>query len=83
METFKIISWLRDKVARAEDLSWQRMLKVAADRLEELVRKTGDDSHGRWIRRHNETKCSECQFIYYSHHADYNYCPNCGKKMWR
>ena len=37
--------------------------------------------HGRWIRRHNETKCSRCKFIYYSHHADYNYCPNCGATM--
>lgn len=37
--------------------------------------------HGRWIRRHNETKCSECGFIYYSMRADYSYCPNCGAKM--
>jgi len=37
--------------------------------------------HGRWIRRHNETKCSRCKFIYYSNRADFNYCPNCGAKM--
>lgn len=37
--------------------------------------------HGRWIRRHNETKCSRCKFIYYSNHDDFNYCPNCGAKM--
>lgn len=37
--------------------------------------------HGKWIRRHNETKCSKCKFIYYSNHDDFNYCPNCGAKM--
>lgn len=37
--------------------------------------------HGRWIRRHNETKCSQCKFIYYSNRDDFNYCPNCGAKM--
>lgn len=37
--------------------------------------------HGRWIRRHNETKCSRCEFIYYSNHDDFNYCPNCGARM--
>jgi NADH pyrophosphatase NudC (nudix superfamily) len=37
--------------------------------------------HGRWIRRGNEMKCSECKFIYYSNHDDFNYCPNCGAKM--
>ena len=36
---------------------------------------------GRWIRRHNEMKCSKCQFIYYSNHDDFNYCPNCGADM--
>lgn len=50
METKQIINWLRDKAARAEELSWQRMLKAAANRLEELdvsdknvVRKTNAD----------------------------------------
>ena len=37
--------------------------------------------HGWWIRRHNETKCSKCQFIYYSNRDDFNYCPNCGAMM--
>lgn len=36
METKQIINWLRDKAARAEELSWQRMLKTAADWLAEL-----------------------------------------------
>lgn len=43
METVRIISWLRDKANRAEDLSWQRMMKIAADRLEKLERER------RWI----------------------------------
>lgn len=45
METKQIINWMRDKAARAEELSWQRMLKAAADRLAELnvVRKTNAD----------------------------------------
>ena len=38
-------------------------------------------THGRWIRRGNEMKCSKCEFIYYSNHDDFNYCPNCGAKM--
>lgn len=39
--------------------------------------------HGHWIRRGNEMKCSnpKCQFIYYSNHDDFNYCPNCGARM--
>lgn len=41
-----------------------------------------EERRGRWIRRHNETKCSKCQFIYYSNRADYSYCPNCGADMW-
>ena len=37
--------------------------------------------HGRWIRRGNEKKCSECGFIYYSNHDEWNGCPNCLARM--
>ena len=32
--------------------------------------------HAHWKRKNNETKCSNCEFIYYSNHDDFNYCPN-------
>lgn len=37
--------------------------------------------HSHWKRKNNETKCSNCKFIYYSNHDDFNYCPNCGATM--
>ena len=39
METKQIISWLRDKADRADNPSWTRMMKNAADRLDELDQK--------------------------------------------
>lgn len=67
------------------------VLTALADRQNEilaLVEKTPAIAveavkHGRWIRRGNEMKCSnpKCQFIYYSNHDDFNYCPNCGARM--
>lgn len=39
METKQIISWLRDKADRADNPSWTRMMKKAADRLDELDQK--------------------------------------------
>ena len=38
---------------------------------------------GEWVRRGNEMKCCKCQFIYYSNHDDFNFCPNCGADMRR
>lgn len=35
----------------------------------------------RWIRKGNETTCSNCGFIYYSNKDMWNYCPNCGRGM--
>lgn len=35
-ETAYLVSWLRDKAARADDQSFQRMLSAAAQRLEDL-----------------------------------------------
>ena len=37
-ETAQLVSWLRDKAAPATDSSWQRMMNLCADRLEELCR---------------------------------------------
>jgi rRNA maturation endonuclease Nob1 len=36
---------------------------------------------GKWIKRGNEKKCSECKFIYYSNNDEWNFCPNCGADM--
>lgn len=43
METYQIISWLRDKADRADHPSWTRMMHMAADRLQEL------DRSGEWV----------------------------------
>ena len=37
--------------------------------------------HAHWKRKNNEMKCSNCEFIYYSNHDDFNFCPNCGAQM--
>lgn len=38
IQTKQIINWLRDKVDRADNPSWTRMMNMAADRLQELDR---------------------------------------------
>lgn len=38
METYQIVSWLRDKAVRSGNHSWERMMMLAAKRLEELER---------------------------------------------
>ena len=43
METTQIISWLRDKADRAQNISWTRMMHTAADRLLVL------ENRQRWI----------------------------------
>lgn len=45
METKQIISWLRDKAARAHELSHTRMLNLAADRLNELTTELEEERH--------------------------------------
>lgn len=37
--------------------------------------------HGKWLKRGNEKRCSECGFIYYSNNDDWTYCPNCSARM--
>lgn len=62
METKQIINWLRDKAARAEELSWQRMLKTAADRLDELDVddiNVGNKTNGDVIRTMSDEKLAE------------------------
>ena len=75
METIEIVYWLRDKAARAHDLSHTR----AADRLKELDKpqKTAHwIIHGegaiRWV------ECSECHVCGCSR---WNVCPVCESKM--
>lgn len=38
--------------------------------------------HAHWKRKNNEMKCSNCEFIYYSNHDDFSFCPNCGAQMY-
>lgn len=38
--------------------------------------------YGKWQKQGNEKKCSLCEFIYYSNNDDFNFCPNCGAKMY-
>lgn len=47
MDTKGIISWLRDKAARAGDLNWQRMMHKAADRPQEPP-KQADNQRRNW-----------------------------------
>ena len=35
METYQIVSWLRDKAVRSGNHSWERMMMMAAQRLEQ------------------------------------------------
>lgn len=71
--------------AAYEQVAWER--DIAMKQLEECGIPFGGKAdvapvvHGRWIRCRNETKCSNCKFIYYSNRDDFNYCPNCGAKM--
>ena len=39
--------------------------------------------HGEWIKKGNEKRCSVCGFIYYSNNDEWNFCPNCGAKMYK
>ena len=48
MGTKQIVNWLRDKAVRAHDVSWTRMMHLAADRLTELDQK--------WISVKDEKK---------------------------
>lgn len=39
METYQIASWLRDKAVRSGNHSWERVMMMAAKRLEELTKR--------------------------------------------
>ena len=41
IDTDQLVSWLRDKAARAPELSWMRMMNACADRLEEYAGMAG------------------------------------------
>ena len=79
METHQIVSWLRDKAVRSGNHSWERMMEMAAKRLEELDKpqKTAHwIIHGegaiRWV------ECSECHVCGCSR---WKVCPVCESKM--
>lgn len=50
---------------------------------EEIAADVVEVKYGYWIKRGNEKRCSRCDFIYYSNNDEWNYCPNCGAKMYR
>lgn len=49
---------------------------------EEIAADVVEVRYGSWIKRGNEKRCSRCDFIYYSNNDEWNYCPNCGAKMY-
>lgn len=79
METKQIINWLRDKAVRSGNHSWERMMFMAAKRLEELdheqntahwiVHISGDDI---WAECSNCLTCGSPQW---------KVCPVCTRKM--
>lgn len=79
METYQIISWLRDKAVRSGNHSWERMMMMAAKRLEELD-KPQKTAH--WINRGEGAarwvECSECHVC---GSPQWKVCPVCESKM--
>lgn len=39
--------------------------------------------HGKWIKSKNERKCSLCGYFYFTNTKNFNFCPNCGAKMYK
>ncbi len=83
METKQIIYWLRDKADRAADLSWARMMNMAADRLTELDKEQNRNQKiGHWMvhitRDDIWAECSECRVC---GHPQWKVCPVCGTRM--
>ena len=78
MDTIEIVYWLRDKAARAPDLSWTRMLNLAADRLKEL----DQPRTGHWIN-HGEgaARWVECSHCLTCGSPQWKICPVCETKM--
>lgn len=76
METQQIISWLRDKAVRSGNHSWERMMMMAAKRLEEL------DKTGHWIIRvTSDNIWAECSVCHVCGNPNAEECPVCGSKM--
>lgn len=42
-----------------------------------------DVRHGKWIKSKNERKCSLCGYFYFTNTKNFNFCPNCGAKMYK
>lgn len=79
METKQIIEWLRDKAVRSDHPSWERMMMMAAKRLEELD-KPQKTVH--WIIHTSKddiwAECSNCLTCGSPH---WKTCPVCESKM--
>lgn len=79
METYQIISWLRDKAVRADHPSWERMMMMAAKRLEELDK---PKETARWIVHITEYDIlAECSYCRTCGNPRWKICPVCERKM--
>lgn len=70
--------------------NWEGGQRKCPDYVEKLILEKLDMLHredhreqGTWKKRGNERTCSVCEFIYYSNNDDWNFCPNCGSKMYK
>ena len=93
METQQTINWLRDKACRADNLSWTRMMNIAAKMIHELS--TENDKlkqrlneldkpkkTGHWIIHITSddilAECSECRVC---GNPNWKVCPVCETRM--
>lgn len=79
METKQIINWLRDKAIRSGNHSWERMMFMAAKRLEELD-KPQETAH--WIVHiTSDDIYAECSNCLTCGSPQWKVCPVCERKM--
>lgn len=79
METYQIVNWLRDKAVRSGNHSWERMMMMAAKRLEELD-KQQETAH--WIIHvTSDNIWAECSNCLTCGSPQWKVCPVCEKRM--
>ena len=79
METYQIVNWLRDKAVRSGNHSWERMMMMAAKRLEELDKQ---QETARWIIHvTSDDIWAECSNCLTCGSPQWKVCPVCEKRM--
>ena len=65
--------------------NWEAGVNKCPEYLLDLMKYKLDkeNANGQWKKHGNEKACSLCKFIYYSNNDDFNFCPNCGAKMYK